>query len=465
MLSTHLTVGGELGSQGDGRRSDGLRLGPDGEPGTMCDPTTGRIDAQRDSVGVNAPQPSEAAPLFREVFERFPDGLVVVDDDRQIVAHNDALDELAGFSSDTGPPTTCCELFGCRQRHTSLEEVCVTEMVRQSAEGLPRALLELPHGPEGLVSVTAKPLDARARRIVFHVRRVMTDHPQPPAELRSAPGLLVQALGPLEVTSTTGSLNGAWISQRAGQLFKFLITNRDRAVPLELIADAVWPQAGLGTGNTVRHCIHILRSRLEPSVDKADRSPYIIVENHGYRLNPDLIAVDVDAFERSIASGRRALANGDSVSTVVHFRTAVEIYRGDYLADEPLAEWTLSERERLREMLSDSLRQLATLCSDGSQVVDDLERLAELEPFDTEVHRQLIAALVAQGRRSRAVRQYQVFEQRLQRTFRETPSFGLADVALSESDGEPTRGQWNPRGPAQQHELPRGAPARGVVLR
>jgi DNA-binding SARP family transcriptional activator len=424
------------------------------------------VGARHGSTRVDMPPPPEDAPLFSEVFERFPDGLVVVDGERRIVARNEALDTLAGLSADVDPPATCCELFGCRRRHTSLEEVCVSEMVRQSAEGLPRTVLELPGGRQGQVSVTATPLDDRARRIIFHVRQAAGGHLQPPTTRKHVPGLLVvQALGPLRVTSTTGPVSGAWISQRAGQLFKFLITNRDRAVPLELIADAVWPQARFGTGNTVRHCIHILRSRLEPDVGKAERSPYIIVENNGYRLNPNLVAVDVDAFERSISSGRRAFANGDRASGVAHLRTAVEMYGGEYLVDEPLAEWTLSERERLREMLSDALRQLATLCPDASKVIDDLERLAELEPFDTEVHRQLIAALVAQGRRSRAVRQYQVFEQRLLRTFRETPSFDLADVALSGPHGEPSRGQSSSRGPGKQREWPRAPLVRDLTSR
>ena len=37
------------------------------------------------------------------------------------------------------------------------------------------------------------------------------------------------------------------------------------------------------------------------------------------------------------------------------------MYRGDFLADEPYAEWALHERDRLRDLAAGALRTLAEI--------------------------------------------------------------------------------------------------------
>jgi DNA-binding SARP family transcriptional activator len=57
-----------------------------------------------------------------------------------------------------------------------------------------------------------------------------------------------------------------------------------------------------------------------------------------------------------------------------------------------------------------------------------LERLAELEPYDDDVQRQLIAAWLRLGRKSRAARHYDSFRVRLAREFGERPDFELSQL-------------------------------------
>jgi DNA-binding SARP family transcriptional activator len=380
-------------------------------------------------------EPPAADALFAEVFDTFPDGIVIVDRSGRIVATNGAADQLLTIPH-RARSATCCDLFGCRRRNTALAGACVTEMVVEAGEPVSEIVLVPPRLSltsselSGPVRITAIPLEAAAR-IVYKVGPArFDDGPRRPRgrQLR-APRLEVRALGPLEVTAPTGRPSGQWVNQRAGQLFKFLVSERHRTVPREAIADAVWPKASFNTSNTVRHCMHILRSNLEPDVGKGAFSPYIVAEKGGYRLNTELVRVDVDEFERAISEGRRALAGGDSAAATAWFEAAVEMYRGEYLADEPYAEWALLERQRLHDLAAIGLRALAELCShDAELALGYLERLAEMEPFDHEIQRQLITLLVANGWRSRAARHYQVFEQRSLRTFGEHPSFRLSDV-------------------------------------
>jgi DNA-binding SARP family transcriptional activator len=377
--------------------------------------------------------------LLTDVFEHFPFGIIVVDPSHGVMASNRAARELVTIPAENGHgPATCCQIFGCGSEGSPLRGACLTEIALASGEKTPEVFLELPSKPGQLVGVTAASLYADGSHIIFQVRAATAADRSASTEgdWLQQPRLKIQTLGRLRVTTWNGALDGEWVGQRAGQLFKFLLTERHHFVPLEMIAEAVWPNANNRTGNTVRHCMHILRSKLEPDPTRRGRSPYILAKNGGYRLNPDCVSVDADDFEKMLSDGMRAFAGGDSTTAVTLFEAAVAMYHGDYLADDPYSEWAYVERERLRDLATIPLRALAELRSDEPEVaLGHMQRLAEMEPFDNEIQRQLLVMLVKQGRRSRAVRLYQAFEIRLQRAFNEKPTFSLSDIVSPRTHG------------------------------
>jgi DNA-binding SARP family transcriptional activator len=384
------------------------------------------------SRGITTPR----RELLSDVFEHFPYGIVVVDPAHRIVASNRAAAALVTLPPDVRGPGTCCDLFGCGRADTPLEGACLTEIAITTGERLPDVFLEPPCAPGGPVWVTAAPLSTDTSRIIFQIRpaRVGDRPASADAQWVGQPHLKVHALGRLHLTTWNGALNGEWLGQRAGQLFKFLLTERHHFVPLEMIAEAVWPHANNNTGNTVRHCMHILRSKLEPDPSRRDRSAFVLAKNGCYRLNPDAVSVDADEFERVCSAGMRSFADGDSATAISRFEAAVAMYGGDYLADDRYSEWAFGERERLRELVTIPLRALAERRSDDPDAaIGYLKRLAEMEPFDNEIQRQLLVQLVKQGRRSRAVRQYHAFQVRLLRAFNDKPTFDLAEIVAQRS--------------------------------
>jgi DNA-binding SARP family transcriptional activator len=111
----------------------------------------------------------------------------------------------------------------------------------------------------------------------------------------------------------------------------------------------------------------------------------------------------------------------------------MSLYRGDLLEDEPYAEWAMPERDRLRAMATETLRtlgQLALVKSDHATAAKHLERLAEFEPFDSDVHKELLRVMIAAGRRSDALRRYSTFRARLAKEFKAEPGFALGDLHL-----------------------------------
>jgi DNA-binding SARP family transcriptional activator len=113
----------------------------------------------------------------------------------------------------------------------------------------------------------------------------------------------------------------------------------------------------------------------------------------------------------------------------------MDVYRGDFLPDERYDDWAIAERERLLDLAGQALRALAGGLSDPARAATYLERLAEMEPLDADVQRELIRAWLRQGRRTRAVRRYRTLQSRLMREFGESITFDLSELARGDQTG------------------------------
>jgi tetratricopeptide (TPR) repeat protein len=142
-------------------------------------------------------------------------------------------------------------------------------------------------------------------------------------------------------------------------------------------------------------------------------------------LEPSRIVVDVARFDR--LTGR-----GDTAA----FSEAMSLYQGDLLegfsVDEPSFEdWLQVERERLRSRVIAVLRKLLAehvreKVRDAA--VDVAVRLLTFEPFDETVHRTLMRLYAESGRRSTALRQYEVCVDLLRRELGVEPEAETRDL-------------------------------------
>lgn len=100
---------------------------------------------------------------------------------------------------------------------------------------------------------------------------------------------------------------------------------------------------------------------------------------------------------------------------IPRLREAVDLYRGDFLADvhpegAPLfEEWLLGQRERLKGLAVGALHVLAAHHTERQEWVaatDYLGRLLALEPWREDSHRQLMTMLALSGQRDAALAQF-----------------------------------------------------------
>jgi DNA-binding SARP family transcriptional activator len=389
--------------------------------------TTGSAQRLEDSVARLAPT------LEHEAFLRLRYGLLVVDREGELVSGNLAAERLIERAGHELEGLTCCGLLGCRTPGSLLADACLTELALAHGDSLPEMRLEIPSdGGVQAVWVAVAPLHEDGEHVVLQLRpgvagdrRRRTDpHWMAGAHLR------ICTLGRTVVEAREGPIGGNWLDQRTGQLLKYLVAERHRAVHGDEIGENVWPDADFAVAASVRYYVHALRRKLEPERGHREPSSFVVSSAGCYRLNLHNISIDADEFERHLIDGLAA-AELAPQAAAEDIERGLAIYRGDFLADAPYADWAMLERHRLRDLACTGLRSLTDIRLQRRSVdgaIASLEQLAGMQPYDEEVHRRLLELYVARGRRSEAVRRYASLRARIRRTFGHDPGFTLAGL-------------------------------------
>ncbi len=371
---------------------------------------------------------------YRAVFEFFPAGVVVVDARGQVQGTNLRAKGLLGAMLER-ERVRCCDLFDCRRANTPLADHCVTELALSHEGPLPEVRVDLPQrgGSAGSVWITAAPFGGAEPAVVLQIRTGVVGDRRRRTEPHwmGGPRLRIFTFGRSRVESGEGPLAGEWLGHRPGHVLKYLVTHRERIVPSDELIETFWPAAGPKGVTSVRQAMHTLRDRLEPERPKHGASAFVSARSGGYELERSAIWIDADDFETCVREGIRAHLHGEAEVAEVTLARATGLYRGDFLAEEAYAEWAFAERDRLRDLAAQALRGLSEIKRSGGDLegaTEQLHRLAELEPFDMTVQRELLAMLVRRGRHAEAARRHDLLRGRYRKTFGEDPPFDLSSV-------------------------------------
>lgn len=387
---------------------------------------------------------------FPQLFEHFPYGLALVDRDGNVLCLNQKARQML---IPTEPQAaegawTCCDLI-CDRLGPVVGGGCITERVQRGDGQVPEVRMDIERERlQAAAWVTASPLEG-GEQMLFHLRPGRIGDRRRRASLewfdQASPSprseLQVITLGRFGVEGPDGPLNGDWLEHRPGQLLKYLVAERRRVVASDRIAEALWPEAGPEEArNRLRYYVHALRERLEP--DRGHRSParFVVARRGAYCFDTSGVWVDADEFEREARAGLASLNQGFLAPAAAHLASAMALYQGNFLAEDPYAEWALDERERLCELAGRSLRAQVDIemqMNNLEDAADHARRLADMEPFDTDVQKLFIRLCLRRGRRSEAFRRYSVLRKRLLTSFGQEPDFHLAELE-SQDDLQPT---------------------------
>jgi DNA-binding SARP family transcriptional activator/tetratricopeptide (TPR) repeat protein len=219
----------------------------------------------------------------------------------------------------------------------------------------------------------------------------------------------VSLTGRLEVETDRGTLDATHLPGRQGRVvLAYLVAERDRPVPSEELAEAVWGAAPPPTWRpALRGAVSKVRGFLDalglPAGD-------MLTSSSGcYQLLlPGDATVDVELAAQEAETAERALAAGDRGRALAAAGTARS------LAGRPLLPghegvWVERRRTVWREVLVRALQVLvdASLAGGrGDLAVKPAVELVRLEPFRESAHLRLLRAHAAAGDRGEALRAY-----------------------------------------------------------
>ncbi len=225
--------------------------------------------------------------------------------------------------------------------------------------------------------------------------------------------LRIHCMGPFQVYLDGEIVRGSQFQRiKALVLLKFLAANRGRPVPRDALIELLWPEAEpQRAGANLRVVLHALRRGLEPDLERGEKSSFVISQGDQVYLDPSTrVWVDAEEFVQRSRSAARLESRGRLAEAMSEYRRASSLYAGEYLEDRPYSEWVLFERQRLKEVCLQVLKQMAGLMAKTGDLAGEIETYRSALRIDQgreEVHRRLMLVLWKEGRRTEALRQYE----------------------------------------------------------
>ena len=228
--------------------------------------------------------------------------------------------------------------------------------------------------------------------------------PVAPAAVASD-GPPVRLLGPVEVV-VDGAARPVQGSRRKAVL-AVLALRAGEVVSTERLVELVWNGDPPPTATTtLQNHVSYLRGLLGGRSTIVARAP-------GYMLDLGPEATDVEAAERLIRTARHAADPAERVGTL---GAVVGMWRGQPLADVTGHPWLDQQAERLADLRLVAVRAWLDARLDRGEhehLLPELGRLADENPHDEQLCRQLMLALYRSGRQADALARYQALRRRL----------------------------------------------------
>jgi DNA-binding SARP family transcriptional activator len=222
------------------------------------------------------------------------------------------------------------------------------------------------------------------------------------------PRVQIYLLGRFEVTREERVLQAAdWSRHNAAALLQRLALERrllkDQAI------EFLWPEARPESGaNNLYQTLYTLRQALNAALGPGTAEVTFHFEDGILQLNQSAW-VDAHEFER-LCSSPQFFESGQEKSSIADLQQALSLYQGDLLPDDLYTEWTLVPREalcRLHRKASLALAAHHRETHDYAAATALLQPLLKRDPADEPIHRELMRLCALDGRRHRALRQYQ----------------------------------------------------------
>jgi predicted ATPase/DNA-binding SARP family transcriptional activator len=211
-------------------------------------------------------------------------------------------------------------------------------------------------------------------------------------------------------------IDTSWPRAKAKALLKLLALQTSRSLHREQVLDALWPHlTPAAAANNLRKNLHYVRAAL---AQRGISTPVVDVRGDMVVLAPD-VWIDIEAFRHRARTAR------DSRGDPELYERALSMYGGDLLPEDVYEDWTEPCREemcRLRDELLLEVARLHVTAGETGLAEDRLHELLRADPLREEAHRSLMRIYVEAGSRDKALRQYRICRELMERDLGVEPS-------------------------------------------
>lgn len=202
----------------------------------------------------------------------------------------------------------------------------------------------------------------------------------------------------------------ALCSNRNGQaILRYLVAQPEHRASMDILMTLLWPEDEPAVAHhKLQVAISALRRSLNDGYVTDSGGGYILCKNRVYELNPLVpLRIDVDEFLEHYQAGRQSSGN----VMAAYYKRACDLYTGPFLSEDLYADWSFIQRKQLNQVYLTMCNALAEYCLEAGRYEHAMRWMGAIlkeNRCDEETHRQLMRAYAAQGRRSEALRQYQL---------------------------------------------------------
>ena len=246
--------------------------------------------------------------------------------------------------------------------------------------------------------------------------------------------LNVYTLGCFEVKSGTRVLsNGSKRSQQLWNLFKYILTYRNKRIIQESFFDILWSEKECDNPvKALQNLIYRLRMLLNYEGINKDGESIINYSQGCYSWNKEFhYWTDVDEFE-DLYKRAKAFEKSDNFFNAIEcYQKALMLYKGEYLSEDSCNEWVTPIINYYHRIYMDIIDKLTKLLKHYGRTKDILkvcEGALMIQPFEESIHLLYIEALIEVGNIKQAQSQYEYVTSMLYKEMGVKPSTALRNL-------------------------------------
>jgi LuxR family maltose regulon positive regulatory protein len=230
-------------------------------------------------------------------------------------------------------------------------------------------------------------------------------------------------LGPLEVLDGDTPIVLGGLKQRA--LLARLLVTPNRTVAVDRLVDDLW---GEDAPDSAVKMVQIFISQLR----KLLPAELLVTRPPGYLVQVDQEAIDIARFDRLRRVGRAALEAGEAEVAAERLREALDLWRGEALAEfeEPFAQLERHHLDELRLVCLEDRIEADLMAGRHTELVGELAGEVARFPLRERLHRQSMLALYRSGRHADALALYREFRRRMDEEVGLEPSPELRELEV-----------------------------------